>query len=142
MDQETKKIIDEIEQLRSQYIHEIGEGGRKPWPRSIKDRVVGLCEKGIPVGKVSRLTGIPYHSMLPWRKQAGMVRAKAPYSKSKQNFHALTVTDQVQKRTVTEPIQSSTVTVQVTGVGDVHLPDVQTAAEFVIKIKTSIGGQR
>lgn len=137
MTEKSKQLIDEICQLREQYLEEVGRGGRKPWPKSIKSRIIELCRSGIGAGELSELTGVPYHSVLPWRREAGLVRAKVG---KKDPFHALTVTDQVTTRTVLDPGQSGTVTVQVAGVGEVYLPSVMAAADFVLRIKLGYAG--
>lgn len=130
MDNQTRHLIDEIKQLRTQYLAEIGDGGRKPWPKSIKERVLELCRFGMSASDVSKHTEIPYHSVLPWRREAGLVRAKAS-----KKFHALTVTDRAPTRTVTELEATRTVTVEVHGVGKIHVPNIGAAAELVLKLK-------
>jgi hypothetical protein len=73
MDKNTAaNIIDEILQLKAQYVTEVGQGGRKACPKSIRERVLALCESGMAVGEVSRVTGIPYHSTLSWRRSADL----------------------------------------------------------------------
>lgn len=137
MDQTNENIVKEIVHLKSQYEDEIGKGGRKPWPKSIKERVLKLCRQGVPAGEVSRATGIPYHSILPWRREAGLIRTKAPHLKNK--FHALTVTDQVSSPTVTDPVRSSTVTVKVRGL-EIQLGSPKEAAEFIFYFEAAKGG--
>ena len=128
MDHRQQQLIDEVQQLRKQYLAEIGDGGRKPWPKSIKQRVLELCRSDLSAAEVSELTEIPYHSVLPWRKEVGLVRAKAPHK-----FHALTVTDKTS--TAKEPVPTRTVTVEIDGVGQVRCETVQDAATLVLLIK-------
>ena len=136
-----EQLIEEIKQLHQQYLAEIGDGGRKPWPKSIKDRVLMLCEQGVPAMEVSQLTGISYHSVLPWRKKAGFVRDKAK-GKKRSKFHTLTVTDLVPveaENNLKEPATRA-VTVQVPGIGSIELPDVKSAAELIWRLKQMGGG--
>ena len=137
MDQESKQLISEVKDLMRQYQAEVGEGGRKAWPKSIKERVLRLCEKGMPSGEVSRLTGVPYHSTLPWRRKAGLLKKSPAKKEKKSGFHTLTVTEQAPPNTVTVVDPPRTVTVEVYGIGRVNLPDVRSAAELISFLKKS-----
>lgn len=64
--QEAERLIDEIKQIKEQYEHEVGSKG-KPWPKSIRGRVLQLIELGFTMKSISDDTGIPYYSVLNWR---------------------------------------------------------------------------
>jgi hypothetical protein len=134
MTQTTESIVQEVLHLKAQYEAEIGKVGHKPWPKSIKERILKLCNQGMRPGKVSRLTGIPYHSILPWRREVGLVRAKS--SQPKGNFHSLTVTDQVSH---SFPTGSRTVTVKVRSF-EIQLSHPREAAEFIMYFEKIRGG--
>lgn len=66
-------LIDEISQIKAQYMAEVGTG-RRAWPKSIKTRVAELDGLGIPAKGVAQRTGIPYETVILWRykrRQAG-----------------------------------------------------------------------
>jgi hypothetical protein len=59
-------LIDEIKQVTLQYNVEVGRAN-KAWPKSVSDRVVQLLEGGMNSRRISRETGISYHTVLKWR---------------------------------------------------------------------------
>lgn len=64
---ETQGLIDELKQIKVQYESEVGTGGRKVWPRSIRDRVAQLFTANLSGVKVAEQTGLPYYTDLKWR---------------------------------------------------------------------------
>lgn len=80
---EASQLIDEISQIRKQYVDEVGSG-RRVWPRSIKERMTKLDKLGLPSKAIAERTGIPYATILLWRHR----RPKAP---SRAAFHEVTV---------------------------------------------------
>lgn len=67
MADQIENLIQEITQLKAQWIAEVGEGRRK-WPRSIKERVEKLDDDmGMPAKQISVETGIGYETLLSWR---------------------------------------------------------------------------
>jgi hypothetical protein len=75
-----KELIEEIRQIREQYQAEVGSK-RKPWPKSIRERVIELCDLGVAMPKIAEQIEVPYQTVTSWRKQ----------KKSQPTFHALTV---------------------------------------------------
>lgn len=61
-----EQLINEIKQIKTQYVAEVGKG-RRVWPRSIKERVARLDEMGIPAKSVATESGIPYETIILWR---------------------------------------------------------------------------
>lgn len=76
-----KQLVAEIQELTRQYHAEVSSK-RKPWPKSIKDRVRELFSSGVPQKKTAELIDIPYATIMSW---------KNPKKKSKSDFHGLTV---------------------------------------------------
>lgn len=138
MDDATQNLIDEIKDLIRQYRSEVGGGGGKAWPKSIKDRVLQLHEQGLSCKQIGQVTGISYHTALNWRHQLGRVQKKSLRGK-KSKFHALTVTGQVRAEKGKNVEPTRTVTVQVEGVGQVSVPDIRSAAELIIYLKRAGG---
>lgn len=96
---EAEQLIYEIKQIREQYIDEVGEG-RRPWPKSIIDRVLKLGDLGIKPKGISESTLVPYETVCQWR-----------YSRNQRikKFHNLTVT--VPAKSLVARSSSATVTV-------------------------------
>lgn len=59
-------LIEEIRQIKQQYVAEVGKG-RRVWPKSIKARIAELDELGIPAKHVAERTGVPYETVILWR---------------------------------------------------------------------------
>jgi hypothetical protein len=59
-------LMQEISDLRSQYVAEVGSG-RRVWPRSIKERVTALDEMGVSAKQISQKSGVGYATILQWR---------------------------------------------------------------------------
>ena len=59
-------IISEINQIKAQYVKEVGDG-RRAWPLSIKNRVAELESLGMTAKSVGGETGIPYATIVLWR---------------------------------------------------------------------------
>lgn len=59
-------IISEINQIKAQYVKEVGNG-RRAWPVSIKKRVAELESLGLTAKSVAGETGIPYATIVLWR---------------------------------------------------------------------------
>lgn len=76
------QLIEEIQGLTEQYHAEVSSK-RKPWPRSIKDRVHELFSMDIPYKKTAESLSIPYATIMSWKHSVG--------KKSSSDFHALTV---------------------------------------------------
>jgi hypothetical protein len=63
---QAESIISEINQIRAQYVKEVGDG-RRAWPVSIKDRVAKLESLGMTAKSVASETGISYATIVLWR---------------------------------------------------------------------------
>lgn len=84
-------LMEEIRDLRSQYVAEVGKG-RRVWPRSIKERVTALDEMGVPAKQVSQNSGVGYATILQWRFKRRR--------KQSANFHELAVTAPAMTRSI------------------------------------------
>lgn len=61
-----QEILDELRQICSQYSKEV-PGRRRPWPKSIKDRVIALRRARISFIKISEISGISLQTMYSWK---------------------------------------------------------------------------
>lgn len=61
-----QQLLDELRQICSQYSREV-PGKRRPWPKSIRDRVIVLRRIGVSFERIAKATGIPLHTMYSWR---------------------------------------------------------------------------
>ncbi len=96
---EAEQLIFEIKQIREQYIDEVGEG-RRPWPKSIIDRILKLGDLGIKPKAISSSTLVPYETVCQWKYNRNQRLKK---------FHNLTVT--VPAKSLVAKSSSATVTV-------------------------------
>jgi len=68
-----EQIVSEITEIMDQYRREV-PSGRRAWPESIKSRVLSLRRAGVRCAEISRRTGLPYYTVLEWRRgQSGFV---------------------------------------------------------------------
>jgi hypothetical protein len=82
-----KKLVEEILSIKDQYQMEVGSR-RKPWPKSIKVRILELDRLGMPMLKISESIKIPYQTIMHWRF---MDRKNIVNIDSKKNFHTVAV---------------------------------------------------
>jgi hypothetical protein len=74
METEVNQLFSEIRQLVVQYKAEVSSV-RKPWPRSIKERVVRLSKLGIKNQKIGDETGLSMNTIYSWLTRG---KEKAP----------------------------------------------------------------
>jgi hypothetical protein len=87
------EMVAEIKQIHEQYLAEVGVGGHKVWPRSIRDRIFELVENVGSVKAASDMCGISCQTIYQWRSDL-----------KKNNFKSLTVVESAPKSTtVTVP---------------------------------------
>lgn len=67
-------LIEEISQIKTQYVAEVDKG-RRAWPKSIKSRIAELDELGVPAKHIAERTGIPYETVILWRYKRRQERA-------------------------------------------------------------------
>lgn len=79
-----KQLIDEILSMKEQYQIEVGSR-RKPWPKSIKSRILELDHLGVPMQQISHAVKIPYQTIMSWRFTARRGQ------QLKKDFHSLEV---------------------------------------------------
>ncbi len=90
MKKTTDELISEIKQIHAQYLMEVGSGGHKVWPRSIKERIFELSEQLSSVKQASELCGISTHTIYQWRSDL-----------RKENFKSIVVRPEGKSVTVT-----------------------------------------
>ena len=59
-------LMQEISDLRAQYVAEVGNG-RRVWPRSIKERIMALDDMGVSAKQISQKSGVGYATIFQWR---------------------------------------------------------------------------
>ena len=64
-----ERLVQEIQQIKIQYKNEVS-GGRKQWPRAIRERVMQMLGHGSALREVSERTGISYHTIASWTAAA------------------------------------------------------------------------
>jgi hypothetical protein len=62
------QLIDEIRQIREQYLPEVGSGSRVSWPESIRSRVLALARLGVARKRIAELTEIPAATIFLWTR--------------------------------------------------------------------------
>jgi hypothetical protein len=87
MENQIQILIEEIKQIRAQYVAEVGPGGGKAWPRAIKNRVLELDRLLNSTKRRAEVCGISVDTVYQWRSEA-----------KKENFKQLSV---VNKKSVT-----------------------------------------
>lgn len=65
MDDKVTALFSELSQICEQYKREV-PGGRRAWPKSIKDRVFALQRLGISAHQVAKQVPIPYMTIVSW----------------------------------------------------------------------------
>ena len=85
---EASRIIEEIRQIKEQYVAEVGKG-RRVWPRSIKERAARLDEMGVPAKALARQAGISYETLILWRYNRRHARGKFHEVRVAAKSHAL-----------------------------------------------------
>ena len=93
-------LLREIAEITKQYKEEV-PGGRKTWPRSIRERVVQLYRLGLSAKAVADKTGIAYYTVLNWKKRDP-------------EFKRIKILPLIQSATVTVPESKKVATVTVT----------------------------
>lgn len=135
MENRIQVLASEIKQIYEQYIREVGSGGRKVWPRAIKDRALELDSLMHSSKEAAKISGLPVDTIYLWRSEVKKSKFKSlPVVRSK----SVTVTDaklpSPQPRTL---IDSSSVTVTVTTPKGFKLEGLsaRVALEIVLKLE-------
>lgn len=136
MGDRSSEIISEIKQLHEQYRQEV-PGRRRPWPESIKRRALELCALGVNCTQVSKETGLPYFTVLKWKREKGagfsMVKVVA-----KRKPEVATVT--VAKSATEAVLPAAVATVTVAMPGGVRIEGV--SFEFLERLLPLLGETR
>jgi len=61
-----EQLLNELRQISEQYAKEV-TGKRRPWPRSIRDRVIALRRERVSFERIAKATGLPIQTMYSWR---------------------------------------------------------------------------
>ena len=94
MQNSAPELVSEIKQIYAQYIAEVGAGGYKVWPKSIRDRALLLSDVVGSCKKAAELSGLSVETIYQWRAEV----------KKSQSFKMLPVVERSTKSvTVTDP---------------------------------------
>jgi hypothetical protein len=133
MVQEAERLINEIRQIKEQYQAEVGSK-RRPWPKSIRERIESLEKIGVRSKVIAVDTGVPYHTILQWQ----FLKRKKSRT---EGFHQLALKESISQ------IPASTVTVttgpRIAATVTVTTPlgfKIEGSAEAVCKILKSTRG--
>lgn len=109
-----KQLIEEILSIKDQYQAEVGSV-RKPWPKSIKTRVLELDRLGMQMPLIAHAVKVPYQTIMAWRY------ANNKMNHPKKEFHQL-------------EIKNPTVTV-----GEVqNLPVIPSKSEKILQLDPTV----
>ena len=136
MNEQAEILIQEIAELRSQYVAEVGDGRHK-WPRSIKERAEKLDEMGVPAKQVGSKTGIGYETLLQWRYKRRH-ELKKRFHEIKAPAKALAKIDTVTVPTVNwskKDLKMGTVTVTTPDGFRIELLDIGSAIEILKSLR-------
>lgn len=67
-EEEAIQLFDEIRQLWEQYRREVPKK-RRPWPESIRKRILALWALGISCNEIGETTGVPVMTLYSWRQR-------------------------------------------------------------------------
>lgn len=133
MENQIQILIDEIKQIRAQYVDEVGPGGGKAWPKAIKRRVLELDRLVKSTKRTAEVCGLSVDTIYQWRSEF----KKASFKQlSVVNKKTVTVTDTEYRKAAQVTEDSRFVTVTVTtpkGFKIEGLPQ-DLALEFFLKI--------
>jgi hypothetical protein len=71
-------LFDELRQLSTQYKAEV-PGGRRAWPKCIKDRVIELAELGVKKPEIADRSGLPYFTVHSWTKSQSRKKSASSF---------------------------------------------------------------
>ncbi len=69
-------LLKDVKQMVAQWRDE-APGGRKAWPKSIRDRVLELSRLGMGSTAIAQATGLTYFTIHGWKKRRPEFRAVA-----------------------------------------------------------------
>jgi transposase-like protein len=134
MKKSTSELLAEIKQVQAQYLDEVGRGGHKVWPKSIKERVLSLAAHLGSAKEAAKLCEISPHTIYQWRLRARRSQFKS-LSVVDRSDKSPTVTVTNDRRSRRQSNESLTVTVTspggyiVEGLSSVH------AFEFLLSLE-------
>jgi hypothetical protein len=107
----TSDLLAEIKQIRTQYLAEVGTGGYKVWPKSIRDRVLVFADLVGSTRKAAEACEISAETIYQWRAEAKKSKFKM-LPVVERSSKSVTITDP--NRTNLKPLVQSEVTTPAT----------------------------
>jgi hypothetical protein len=151
MEKQSKVLLEEIQQVISQYRREV-PGRRRAWPESVKNRVVQLCALGVEPKRVAKMTSLSYYTILSWipdsHRRRYRPRQASEKSEARAHFAPVSIRQQLpdiasvtvaMNSTVITPTISTNATVTVTLPDGIRIEGV--SAEFLRSWLGKGGGQ-
>lgn len=77
MNTSASQLVLEIKQICGQYLEEVGSGGYRVWPKSIRDRALLLCDLVGSTKKAAEMCGISKETIYQWRAEAKKSHSKS-----------------------------------------------------------------
>jgi hypothetical protein len=131
MSDRVQQLTSEIKEIYEQYLAEVGAGGYKVWPKSIRDRVLLLSDLVGSAKKAAGLCDFSVDTIYQWRAEV-----------RKSHFKSIAVVEAKNKSvTVTAPVRAEALeqelgTVTVTTPGGFR---IEGQSDVVLTILKSIG---
>lgn len=66
--EKSRQLLNEIRQIHEQYKIEVPKK-RRPWPKSIQERILELWRLGMSSHQIALETGLPAQTMYSWRQR-------------------------------------------------------------------------
>jgi hypothetical protein len=145
MENRKNDLLDEIGQLYEQYCKEV-PGRRRPWPESLKSRVLELRGLGLNGRRIAERTKLPYHTVARWVRESKsssfkLMKVAAPDTTVAPRATGVsTVTQRARSRkvaTVTDATSEPSATVTMTLPSGVRIEGV--SLEFLLSLLPKLG---
>ena len=104
-------LLAEIKQIRTQYLAEVGSGGYKVWPKSIRDRVLVFADLIGSTRKAAEACEISAETIYQWRAETKKSKFKMLPVVESRSSKSVTVTEPNRAIPNTQAQAASTVTV-------------------------------
>lgn len=77
MTERANQLVSEIKEICGQYLEEVGSGGYRVWPKSIRDRALLLCDLIGSTKKAADLCGLSAETIYQWRAEVKKTQFKS-----------------------------------------------------------------
>lgn len=127
------ELLAEIKQIRTQYLAEVGVGGYKVWPKSIRDRVLVYADLIGSTKKAADACEISAETIYQWRAETKRTQFKSlPVVQN--TFKSVTVTEPNSKPSNSPSDPTVSVTVTTPDGFTIAGLDAEQALEILLKL--------